>query len=80
MSAETAGRKPRITLQAWGAAQFDPPPSDWTLRKMARDGLIYPAPMKLGRTYYVDQSARVVDPSAPRLSLVQRLELEAQSA
>lgn len=68
----TESPKKRILLEVWGAARFDPPPSLWTLRAMARTGRIRPAPEKVGKAYYVDPDAEVVDPNR-RLSLVERL-------
>lgn len=65
--------KKLILLTEWGAAHFDPPPSLWTLRRMAREGQIQPAPRKAGKAYYVDPDARWVDPEA-RPTLVQRLQ------
>lgn len=62
----------RITLLAWGAACFDPAPSLWTLRQMARAGKIEPRPVKVGKFYYVQEDARPVDPNA-RQTLADRL-------
>lgn len=61
----------KITLEAWAAKHYDPPPSAWTLRRWARDGELYPAPEKVGKTYYVRETARRV--TAPEGSLVDRL-------
>ena len=61
-----------ITLEAWAEA-IDPKPSLYTLRAMARMGKIQPPPVKIGKAYYVEPDARVVDPSR-RPSLVQRLQ------
>lgn len=52
-----------VTLEIWGAANFDPPPSLWTLRQMVRAGKIEPQPVKVGKCYYVAENARVVDPN-----------------
>lgn len=65
--------KKLILLTDWGAARFDPPPSLWTLRAMARTGKIQPRPVKVGKAYYVDPDARVVNPNE-RPTLVQRLQ------
>lgn len=62
----------RITLTAWAAAAFDPAPSLWTLRKMVRERRIDPLPVKVGKSYYVQEDARPVDPSR-RPSLVEKL-------
>jgi hypothetical protein len=62
----------KVLLLEWGKAHFDPPPSLWTLRQMARAGKISPRPVKVGKAYYVEQDAEVVDPSR-RQTLVERL-------
>jgi hypothetical protein len=62
-----------ILLEAWGAEHFDPPPSLWTLRAMARTDKIQPPPVKVGKAYYVDPDARPVDPNR-RLTLVERMQ------
>lgn len=65
--------KKLILLEEWGKAHFDPVPSLWTLRAMARVGKISPQPVKVGKAYYVEPNALVVDPNrAP--SLVERLQ------
>ena len=61
-----------VLLEEWGKVHFNPPPSLYTLRSMARAGKISPAPVKVGKAYYVALDARVVDP-ARRLTLVERL-------
>ena len=53
----------QITLMAWAAVRFDPPPSLWTLRRMAREGRIEPAPVKVGKSYFVPEDALPVDPN-----------------
>lgn len=65
--------KKLILLEQWGAAHFDPPPSLWTLRAMARAGKIAPQPVKVGKAYYVQADAAVVDPSR-RPTLVHRMQ------
>ncbi len=62
-----------VPLETWGARHFDPPPSLWTLRAMARAGKISPPPVKIGKAYYVQPDARVVDPNRRR-TLVERME------
>lgn len=61
--------KPKITLPVWASRHYDPPPVNNTLRMWVREGRIVPAPVKIGRTYYVDPDARHIAeiPSAPRL-------------
>lgn len=63
----------KVLLLAWGSANFDPPPSLYTLRSMARMGKIQPAPVKVGKAYYVEPDARVIDPNH-RPTLVERLQ------
>ena len=64
--------KKLILLEAWGELHLDPKPSLWTLRAMARTGKIQPQPVKVGKHYYVDPEARVVDPNRQQ-TLVERL-------
>jgi hypothetical protein len=61
-----------VPLETWGAQHFDPPPSLYTLRSMVRMGKIQPCPVKIGKAYYVEPDARVVDPNR-RPTLVDRL-------
>lgn len=61
-----------VLLLEWGRQHFNPPPSLWTLRQMVRAGKISPRPVKIGKSYYVETTAVVVDPSR-RPSLVDRL-------
>lgn len=63
----------KITLTAWAARQFDPPPAERTLRIWARQGRIYPAPIKVGRSYYVEPTAQHITEVAQSGSLVSRL-------
>ena len=63
----------KVLLEHWGREHFDPPPSLWTLRAMARAGKIQPPPVKVGKAYYVDSDAQAADPSR-RLSLVERMQ------
>jgi predicted site-specific integrase-resolvase len=61
----------KILLTEWAARHYSPAPSDWTLRRIARDGQIYPPPEKVGREWYVDENAKRL--TAARVSLVERL-------
>lgn len=48
-----------ITLDDWAQQQLgDKAPNMDTLRKWARDGLIAPAPEKIGRTWFVRPESR----------------------
>lgn len=76
-----------IPITTWAAARYDPPPSDWTLRRWARDGELWPPPEKVGKEWYVRQDARRVsaqpaDDAAAHagLSLVERLQRKGQPA
>ena len=60
-----------ILLSDWAARNYSPPPSDWTLRKMARDGQIVPPPVKRGKHWYVAENAR--DAAIPAASVADRL-------
>ncbi len=48
-----------ILLPIW-AERFTPPPHRNTLQKWAREGLIYPKPIKAGKAYYVESDACLV--------------------
>lgn len=52
----------KVTLEEWAVAEFRTPPSPNTLRKWAREGRISPAPVKHGRTYYVESNAHYQQP------------------
>ena len=60
-----------ILLEDWAARHYSPPPSAWTLRKMAREGHILPAPVKRGKHWYVSENAR--DAAIPAASVADRL-------
>lgn len=53
-----------ITLRAWGDQAFDPPPSTYQLRQLVKRGQIDPPPVFLGRGYYVQRDAAVIDGDA----------------
>lgn len=61
-----------ILLEEWAAKTIRPTPSLYTLRGMARTGRIDPPAVKIGKAYYVEPGAKVVDPNR-RLTLVERL-------
>ena len=63
----------RILLSAWADLQFDPAPSLWTLRRFVREGSIYPAPIKVGKAYYVEPTARLMTADAPAVGVVQQM-------
>lgn len=65
--------KPKILLTAWAALHFDPAPTDNTLRTWARSGRIYPMPIKVGRSYYVEQDAQHIAEVTKGVRLVDRL-------
>ena len=48
-----------VTLKLW-ATRLTPSPHPNTLLNWAKDGKIIPAPIKLGRAYYVSKSAKHV--------------------
>lgn len=59
-----------ITLEAWAARLFDPAPTPATLRAWARQQRIHPEPIKVGRTWYVEEHAQYGraenEPAAPQ--------------
>jgi len=63
----------KIKLEDWAAQHYSPAPSMFVLRKWCREGEIFPAPEKVGRTYYVDASARRQTSASPRVSLIDRM-------
>jgi hypothetical protein len=50
-------KKMKILLDDWLKRNFDPPPAIRTARLWIKAGKIYPAPVKAGRAYYVEESA-----------------------
>ncbi|MBB7458826.1 excisionase [Escherichia coli] len=53
-----------VTLKTWGRLRYpDAPPSISTLRRWARNGNIYPAPERHGRSYRVDPEAFYINPN-----------------
>ena len=61
-----------LPLDAWAQATYgDHAPSIHTLRRWARDGHIFPAPEKHGRSYFVAPEARYASTGAsPQRRLV----------
>ena len=53
----------RVTLQAWaeGNLGIEPTPCYRTLLRWLHSDLIYPRPVKVGKSYYVDPDAVYVD-------------------
>jgi len=47
----------KIRLDKWLSDNFDPPPAIRTARLWINAGKIYPAPVKVGRAYYVEEGA-----------------------
>jgi hypothetical protein len=62
----------KIRLDVWLKRNFDPPPAIRTARLWINAGKIYPPPVKLGRSYYVEQTA-VFQDGIERPSLAQRV-------
>ena len=61
-----------LTLEEWAARAISHPPGLYTLRSMARNGRIDPPAVKIGKAYYVERDAKVIDPHR-RPTLIQRL-------
>jgi len=66
----------KIPLQEWAAIHYNPAPSAHVLRRWARDGEITPAPERVGKEWYVSQTATRGE-VVRSLSLVERLRAEA---
>jgi len=47
----------KVRLDEWLKREFDPPPAIRTARLWINAGKIYPPPVKVGRSYYVEQNA-----------------------
>lgn len=58
----------KLRLNEWLKSQFDPPPAIRTARLWIKEGKIYPAPIKVGRAYYVEESAVFQDGARRRLA------------
>lgn len=55
-----------IPLEQWASTRWgEHAPHIGTLRRWARDGKIFPAPKKVGRSYFVSQQAQYVDHRDP---------------
>ena len=68
----------KLLLSEWAAKRYTPAPSLFTLRKWARNGEIWPAPEKVGWSWYVDESAQRISSSPDAgLTLVQRMQSRA---
>lgn len=67
----------KIPLQDWAAVHYAPPPSAWVLRQWVRMGEIVPAPEIVGRSYYVEPTARRITIQTYRPSLLERVKAAA---
>jgi len=65
----------KIPLREWAAKRYSPVPSDFTLRRWARDGEIMPLPEKVGKFFYVEDTAERLTGAVP--SLVERIRASA---
>lgn len=65
----------RVSLALWAERQFDPAPTDRTLRRWAKAGQIVPAPLKIGKTWYVEPTARHIEEVTGAPSLLSRLRI-----
>jgi hypothetical protein len=70
---QTQANTREVSLEAWAEARFgEHAPTIGTLRRWAREARILPVPRKYGRSYYVAESARYIDPSDPSYAKVYR--------
>lgn len=81
----TAAKK--IPVATWAQAHYDPPPSDYVLRKWCRDGEFWPPAEKVGKEWRVFENARRISvapvddvAAAAGLSVVERLQRRIQTA
>ena len=59
-----------LTVDEWIALRYaQRGPAVRTVHRWIREGLIYPAPEKHGRAYYLHPDARYVDPANPPADL-----------
>ncbi len=58
-------KKPLVSLDEWARQTYSESmrPRINTIRKWARDALIQPAPIRHGRSYYVDPDAQYTPPT-----------------
>jgi predicted site-specific integrase-resolvase len=62
----------KIRLDEWLKREFYPPPAIRTARLWIKAGKIYPPPVKVGRSYYVDENA-TFDDGTIRPTLAERV-------
>lgn len=61
----------KLTIESWIQKNYaSGGPAVATVRRWCRDGLLYPAPVKEGRSYYLYDNSRY---TPPKPSLIQRL-------
>lgn len=48
----------KLSLSEWASRRFNPPPAERTLRLWVAQKRILPAPVKIGRAYYVEPGAK----------------------
>lgn len=70
----------KISIKAWAALHYDPPPSPYVLRKWCRNGELYPAPEKVGHDWMIPATASRRTGSEPaRGGLVAQLQARASA-
>ena len=70
----------KMSLKEWAALNFSNPPCRNTLGAWVREGRISPAPVFIGRAYWVEESAkyiadRMAAPKRPDLRIANRKRL-----
>jgi len=63
----------KITIVEWAARNYSKPPSPWVLGKWRREGQIYPIPERVGREWFVEESARRLVEGHVNDSLIRRI-------
>jgi len=64
----------RVALALWAERRFDPPPNMRTLRRWVEEGQLVPAPIKIGRTWYVTEETMHIAEAEQEMRLVRRLQ------
>lgn len=63
----------KLSLTEWAARKFSPPPAERTLRLWVSAKRIVPAPIKIGRRYYVEPDAKHIAEATAKPRLAQRI-------
>lgn len=70
----------KITLTEWAEKNYSPAPSAWVLGQWRRGGQIHPAPERVGREWYVEDTARRITSGTAALDLAERVRMHRRAA